>query len=68
MALSARDIPVTREQVYGWVKEAQKRKVNVEAYVRDQLTDLQIADEDVAIGGETFSLHQLILDDLDSYR
>ena len=77
MALTAREIPITREEVRGWVvawgKMDPNKRPTLEEYVVQQVDDLNLPDDEVDVSsrsdfpGDTVKIHDAIIADLQSY-
>jgi hypothetical protein len=77
MALTPRDVPITREQVQGWINDwaAQPKqdRGKLKTYIRRQVDDLNLPDPMVnTFGhdtlGDSMNIGDFIVLDLDSYR
>jgi hypothetical protein len=76
MALIARDIPITRDDVLRWIqlwqKSAKKNRPVLRDFISKQIDDLHLPDRHVITAGhdylgESTDVLILILDDLPSY-
>lgn len=67
VAVTAHEIPLTREQVAQWVSEARDKHAHRGEYITARLEELQIADTDVVTGAEVRNVLHMILDDLETY-
>lgn len=73
MAVAARDIDVTREDVWLWLQEARKNHEDEEDYIRERIDALELPDPMVDtsarddFSGSEVHIADLIVADLDSY-
>jgi hypothetical protein len=74
MAVNARDIPINREMVHGWLEEfeGQVRSTNkMRDFLQDKVTELELEDEDIFVpgntNGETISIVDYLLQDIQTY-
>ena len=72
MAVAAKDMPITREMVAGWLAEYTPTDGQVEFYIAGKVNELNLPDHMVNTSAlenypDQTSVVELILDDLSSY-
>jgi hypothetical protein len=73
MGVVARDIPITRDQVYAWIEEAKQQKKGKAAYIRQQVNALGLDDPQLDVSqrddfkGDEVHIADVIIADLGSY-
>jgi hypothetical protein len=74
MALTPRDMPITREDVYGWIEAWNNsgKTETLEEWIRRHVKELRLEDDMVNTSGSEYGddethIADLIVDDLPSY-
>ena len=73
MAVNAKDIPITREDVHQWIIEAKDQYIDKETYIRSRIDNLHLKDRKVNtshrddFNESEVDIADMVIADLDSY-